>query len=91
MELGDNIFSDTKGMELSAVHKFISDPSIMSNQFHQKLNVGEKLVGFTDQKTWRRKLVLAVLVLPCPGKPGELITSNQVFASHFSFAKSTYL
>lgn len=72
MELGDDIFSDIKWMELSPMYKLISDPSIISKLFNQKLNIGEKLVGFIDQKTWRRKLVLAVLALPCPGKPGEL-------------------
>lgn len=51
MELGDDIFSDIKWMELSPMYKLISDPSIISKLFNQKLNIGEKLVGFIDQKT----------------------------------------
>lgn len=73
MELTDDVVSDTKWLDLSAIYEFISDPSVISKQLHQKLNVGEKLVGFINQKTWGRKLVLAVLVLPCPCEPGELI------------------
>lgn len=73
MTLGDVIVSDTKWMELSAVYELLFDPSIISRQIHQKLNVGENLVGYNDQKTWRRKLVLTVIVLPSPGEPGELI------------------
>lgn len=62
MKLGDDDVSDTNWMDLSATYKLVSDSSVISKQFHQKLNIGEKLVGFIDRKTWRRKLVLAVLV-----------------------------
>lgn len=62
MKLGVDDVADTKWMDLSATYKLVSDSSVISKQIHQKLNIGEKLVGFIDQKTWRRKLVLAVLV-----------------------------
>lgn len=94
MKLGDDDVSDTNWMDLSATYKLVSDSSVISKQFHQKLNIGEKLVGFIDRKTWRRKLVLAVLVgsLSRWTRRADRTTATKslLHTFPFFFAKSTF-